>query len=114
MKVQVGSKVYRVAWKHIHKSGSVIGEKSGKELPYSILTICQIHPIEKGSECLALGKAFCSVNDVFTKDDGRKTSLTKALESSFSKWDRKCFWEAYADEIGYGEKKHVCPDTAMA
>ena len=60
--------------------------------------------IERDTECLILqddkiinrGSAFCSINDHFRRDTGRKISLARALKNAgVPKEARKVIWELY-------------------
>lgn len=68
---------------------------NGRELvtPYRGVTACFIQN-KDNFEILAEKTSFCSVNDKFEKEAGRKVSLTKALKG-FPKEFRTRVWEQY-------------------
>ena len=72
---------HRITWQHdIHSSGGQ--------------TICYIE--DKEAKTTFFASAFCSENDQYCKETGRKISLTRALkQTNFDKGQRKEVWETY-------------------
>ena len=84
-------KDYEIRWMHdispdsSHKLGGV--PRQG----FRAVTICNIDPVNCDS-----GFARCSWADNFSRDKGRKLSLSRALlKANISKKDRTMIWEAY-------------------
>ncbi len=92
----VDGAIARVKWRHVHVRGKLpIGVALG--LPYRGMTICYISVSDMAEDQLA--PAFCSMADNFSKEIGRKVSLTKALEY-FDKPTRTAIWKAYLGRCG--------------
>ena len=61
-------------------------------------TACVLSRImdDQSEEVLRLGGAYCSKNDTFCKDTGRKLSLLRAMKKAdIPKEERKVIWEVY-------------------
>lgn len=59
------------------------------------VTDCYIRDVDT-DELLSTGHAICSVKDNFSKEEGRKVALSKAMANlSISKQDRLEIWFAY-------------------
>ncbi len=103
--------LYKVAWEHFRACEAtsflnLLKKEEPKSLPVlrfrefkrtedliTDVTRCAITNLDNASVFI-VGLAFCSVKDTFSKETGRKVSLTKALES-FSKEFRTLVWRAY-------------------
>jgi hypothetical protein len=92
----------------------------------SIRTVCQILKLndeDRTSELICDGQVTCTLTDNFSKIEGRRRSLTKALADGAQGWhpsknDRKQIWEAYfANHNDLRPKKRIpaacelCPNT---
>lgn len=81
MKIKIDDITYLVSWQHDSNRGS---------------TICYIKDEETYTQAIAT--AFCSEKDHFSREVGRKVSLTKVLRSevfNFTREERQLFWEAF-------------------
>ena len=101
MIVTINSKKYIVNWEYIHFPDGPESKPT---------TVCIISEFTlDGPKELALGKARCHPNDEFVKDEGRKHSLSHALEQNvpdltnlsgpwirlFNKEERTAVWQEY-------------------
>lgn len=82
----VNGKTYIVKWKH------EINNESNS------VTHCFIRNTNK--EVLSHGQSVCDTRDQYSKQIGRKISLSRALNSYVDRNQRKVFWESYDKEIG--------------
>lgn len=105
MLVQVYETKYVVSWQHSLPGIVKIGSKDIKTRGS---TSCTIRKLNKNGSFSAMcrygrtkcyGSARCSVKDQYSKNEGRKLSLERAV-SYFKKSQRKKFWEAYAEMRG--------------
>lgn len=76
MKVKIKDQEFIVRWKHWQEQK---------------ITYCHIY---EGKRIKGYGTAFCSKNDQFIKEMGRKVSLKRAL-SGYTKEQRTIFWQTY-------------------
>ena len=64
-------------------------------------TVCVIRDTPNGKPSDPLGIAYCSVEDQFSYNEGRKRALERALETArFNKSTRTLFWKAYFKKRG--------------
>ncbi len=64
-------------------------------------TRCAIKDSKKGKQIHPSGIAWCSMDDQFNYNEGRKLALERALENAgFDKPTRTLFWEAYFKKRG--------------
>lgn len=93
MEITLSNKIIRIDW--IHQRRGIMVEQD--------ITNCRI------SECInhtrylnhiSEGISYCNEKDNFSKEIGRKISLTRALiNGNFSKSDRKYIWDAYRARV---------------
>ena len=107
MKIETDQGVYTISWKYFHGSDaitafSMLPEKERPKLCFkkkqelkdkiSDITVCEIY---KEDETWLIQKyIFCSTQDIFNKETGRKLSLTKALQP-FNRRFRTAVWKTY-------------------
>ncbi len=64
-------------------------------------TLCMIRDTKESKPSDPRGAAWCSMDDQFNYNEGRKLALKRALESAgFDKPTRTLFWEAYFKKRG--------------
>ncbi len=89
MKIQINSqKSFWITWEY---PKSYLGRSLGT-------TICKIvdDSIMGKPFLVSSGEASCSFRDKFSKEVGRKVSLTRAIESlNLPKQERRIIWETY-------------------
>lgn len=115
MKIFHNGDLYRVVFKHT--TGPWFNLKTRKTEERK-LTICDIQGQEsEGFWCnVSRGFAWCSPQDPYCKETGRKLSLTEALQKAFAyRETRRKFWEEYAkqtkkDWYKSNKEKIFCPD----
>lgn len=86
MIVKLQDDTFQVKWQHFTK-----------------MTVCNIFKLSTSNnitfptpQIIAVGYAICSEKDNYSKEIGRKISLTRALKScEFPKSDRKYIWDKY-------------------
>lgn len=88
MQVSSQSNNYVVKWHHNHVFLPAISPK------FKGSTVCIIVDLDK--QTTVVGEAFCSMDDNFDKNKGRKLSMHRALlSSSLTKPTRGKFWKEY-------------------
>jgi len=101
-------RLFRICFTHVHPTGRVL---TGPTQPCKAVTTCYIEEKPNHSSAWSVvnrleGWAWCSLQDVYSKDKGRKLSLQRALEycgvltDGIPTWNwRKAFrtvaWTAY-------------------
>ena len=61
---------------------------------FNVVTTCYL--VDSNDEDIGTGKAYCLAADQFSKEIGRRISLTRALQSTeLSKIGRRMVWAAY-------------------
>jgi hypothetical protein len=75
-------------------------------------TVCKVFELGPGAEAtlLSQGRARCSPEDNFRKEEGRKRALTRALDPlPFDKEDRALVWTAYLNrKLGPTDTYGLC------
>lgn len=83
---------YTMVWKHTIGAHSVVLGHSHTERAVKGKTECVLESITT----TIIGHAYCSARERYTKERGRRESLTNALQiGGFSRAARKAAWEAY-------------------
>lgn len=90
-KVTLLGQEYRVAFQHFPNEAGLL---PGTQTPYKGYSLCRVW---QGENLLLEGKAFCSINDQFSKVKGRRVALTDALSQMFylTKDERRGVWQSY-------------------
>jgi len=87
MTVAIDGVMYRVKWDHRQ---AFRGE-----------TTCVIEVSENDAHVLhAVGEAHLHPNDNYSRNRGRRVSLSRAL-AGFAKRERAAFWSAYREQLGH-------------
>lgn len=94
-------KKLRMEWKHVRDSG-IFTTMEGKVPGGKVFQACTVCQIKDGDGVVLEGKAWCKVNDVFTRDGGRKRSLTHAIRD-LPREERGKFWYAYFARLGLSD-----------
>jgi len=96
-------KDYEISWSHQHFSDTRHKMDGNPERPeYRAITYCVITAPELSRH---LGAAFCSWADNFSRNIGRKISLSRAMQTAeLPKKERTLIWEAYRN-MGMKEGK---------
>jgi hypothetical protein len=93
MKVQIGNKTYLVDWAHYIPADKQ--PRNTGDVHSAFGTDCFIYNGSLDS-LFTSGVAGLHSTDRFVKEQGRKVSLTRALENgNFSRAEREVFWRAY-------------------
>lgn len=98
MIVQIDNKMYKVRWEHETPRSFVQPPWKNKLVKINGGTSCYIEELLSIStkRLIGLAELKCYYKDQFSKETGRKISMTKALENAgFSKEERTVFWETY-------------------
>ena len=97
MKVTLGNRRFLIDWSHAHFTPRSL--PGGIEVAGS--TTCIITPEDEQEDAIGiLGVAWCSTQDIFEKETGRKVSLTRALERwGLARTERAQIWEAYHGRV---------------
>lgn len=101
MHVQLSTYTLGVSFHHVHyPEPQPVTRSNGKEAKAQGHTVCKLFKVPpKGQgerELLAEEVTFCSVLDVFKKEEARKIALQRAVDDAdLSKEDRTRLWKAY-------------------
>ena len=109
MIVKTRDNVLKIRWAHIADVDKELTEKSKEKMEFELkqvsdrkrvqgATRCTIMDMEteKGPAVIAITQAWCSVKDQYSKETGRKVSLTRALHHlKLDKKQRTDVWHAY-------------------
>lgn len=94
MRVNLKHQAYQIDWEHARFDPRPLTLPSGKAKLVHGSTVCVVAPVDVGGA--VTGTAWCSVEDVFKKERGRKESLTVALRRmGISREERAHVWSAY-------------------
>lgn len=89
-------KKWKIWWKYDEVLYPVLLHRGIVEMAVSQRTICYIKKVEDlNSEDVKIGWTDCSPSDKFTKEVGRKISLTRALEAFSERENRRAAWRSY-------------------
>ena len=113
MKVEINGTEWTARWIHEKYETPVLrlfGNRKGHwhEVPVKAGTICKLSiPAKPAGTISFFGFSWCSAKDNFSKQEGRKRSLQRALSrAGFAKEERQKFWAAYDAEIGVVHRQH--------
>lgn len=97
-----GGRKLRMQWDHVRDQSiyTTMGGKIPGGKVFKACTVCVIKD-EDGTPVFN-GKAWCKVNDIFTRDGGRKRSLTNAIKD-LPREERGKFWFAYFARLGLSD-----------
>lgn len=112
MRIKIDGKSWRLSWAHINGDESIeedqrllavcIKREGSQANGYAFFvrvkghTSCYLTPIEAPLSEDATGEAWCSTLDDFSKEEGRKHSLYKAmLNLQLTRSQRTQVWEQY-------------------
>lgn len=101
MKITISSgTTYRVWWQYESEPDMSQPKLSGYGQRQAI-THCFLRPVNASFNVVYThsGTARCAVSDKFSRNTGRKLSLTRAI-ASFPRGDRRLIWEAYHSQKG--------------
>ncbi len=100
MRVDIDGTPFWVSFEHVQHPFPVWDPALQKMIRAQ--TMCWV--TDEGFRDVGTGAAFCSVQDIFSKREGRKISLERALaHTGFTREQRRKFWEKAFP--GWGQEK---------
>ena len=98
-KIQLNEKEIEIRIQFQHSQFDHNTEKMDKIQPtnHTLLNgLTECHLVREDAVIIGIGVSYCTINDVFCKETGRKIALTRAIAESFiPKTERKKIWEVY-------------------
>ena len=97
MRIAVAGQAYRLDWQHTRFDVPLeVDLGRGRTTQVCGHTACVISPLDDAPPQGIIGVAWCAVGDTFTKETGRKVSLTHALQEwGISRSERAGVWDQY-------------------